>query len=121
MLKTNSIWKWVDIFAEIVSMPSYKLFVVEEDGVVVGTMVLLIVPNLSHGALPWAIVENMVIDKRYRRRGIGRLLMEYGIAHARQSRCYKVQLLSNKKRHKAHKFYRSLGFETSAHGFRLYL
>jgi GNAT superfamily N-acetyltransferase len=107
--------------AEIVAMPGHELLVAEENGVVVGTMVLLVVPNLSHGVLPWAMVENMVVDKKYRRRGIGRLLMEYAIARARQAGCYKVQLLSNKKRHQAHKFYRSLGFKTSAYGFRVYL
>ena len=109
------------VFAEIISMPVYELLVAEDDSLVVGTMVLLIVPNLSHGALPWAIVENMVVDGTHRRRGIGRLLMEYGIDHARQSGCYKVQLLSNIKRHEAHQFYEALGFKNSAFGFRLYL
>ncbi len=109
------------VFAEIASMPGHKLLVAEEGDLVVGTMVLLIVPNLSHGACPWAIVENMVVDGRYRRKGIGRLLMEYAIGHARKAGCYKVQLLSNKKRHEAHRFYQTLGFKTSAYGFRLYL
>lgn len=109
------------VLAEITSMTGHELLVAEEDSVVVGTMVLLVVPNLSHGALPWAIVENMVVDQEYRRRGIGRVLMEYAIARARQAGCYKVQLFSHKKRRQAHKFYRSLGFETSAHGFRLYI
>jgi GNAT superfamily N-acetyltransferase len=108
-------------FAKIVSTPGHELLVVEEDGVVVGTMVLLVVPNLSHGALPWAIVENIVVDDRYHRKGISRLLMEYAITNACQAGCYKVQLLSNKKRHEAHRFYQALGFEASAHGFRLYL
>jgi GNAT superfamily N-acetyltransferase len=107
--------------AEIAAMPGHELVVVEEDGMVVGTMVLLVVPNLSHGALPWAMVENMVVDRKYRRRGIGRLLVEYAIARARQAGCYKVQLLSNKKRRQAHRFYRSLGFKASAYGFRLYI
>ena len=59
------------VFAEIISMSGHELLVAEESGVVVGTMVLLILPNLSHGALPWAIIENMVVDGRYRRRRIG--------------------------------------------------
>ena len=106
---------------EILSLPRYDLLVAEEDGIVVGTMVLLIVPNLSHGALPWAIVENVVVDGDHRRRGIGRLLMDYATDRAREAGCYKVQLLSNKKRLEAHRFYQALGFETSAYGFRLYL
>jgi len=109
------------VFAEFRAMPGYELLVAEDEGAVVGTMVLLIVPNLSHGALPWALVENMVVDDRYQRRGIGKLLMNYTIARAKDAGCYKIQLSSNKRRKEAHKFYRSLGFETSAHGFRMYL
>ncbi len=109
------------VFAEISAMPGHELLVAEEDGVVVGTMVLLIVPNFSHGALPWAIVENMVVDPAHRRRGIGRLLTEYAIARAREAGCYKVQLLSNVKRGESHRFYKALGFKMSAYGFRMYL
>jgi len=109
------------VFTEIVSMAGHELLVAEDEGEVIGTMVLLIVPNLSHGALPWAVVENVVVDQRYRRQGIGKLLMKYAIARARKAGCYKVQLLSNKKRREAHRFYQALGFETSAYGFRLYL
>lgn len=109
------------LFAEISAMSGHELLVAEEDGLVVGTMVLLIVPNFSHGALPWAILENLVVDAGYRRRGIGRLLMEYAIARAREAGCYKVQLLSSVKRGESHRFYKALGFKTSAYGFRLYL
>ena len=109
------------VFAEISSMSGHELLVAEEDGVVVGTMVLLIVPNFSHGALPWAIVENLVVDVGYRRRGIGRLLMEYALARAREAGCYKLQLLSSTKRWEAHRFYKKLGFKTTAYGFRMYL
>jgi len=109
------------VFAEIVSMLGHELLVAEEDGMVVGSMVLLIVPNLSHGARPWAIVENLIVDGRYRRRGIGRLLMEYALARAGEASCCRVQLLSSKKRREAHRLYRSLGFKAWAHGFRFYL
>lgn len=109
------------VFVEIASMPGHELLVAEENGLVVGTMVLLIVPNLSHEARPWAIVENMVVDSNYRLKGIGRLLMDYAINRAREAGCYKLQLLSNVKRKGAHRFYKALGFQTSAYGFRMYL
>jgi len=109
------------VFNEIQNMPGYELLVVDENGAVLGTMVLLIIPNLSHSALPWALVENMVVDSSYRRQGLGRLLMDYAIARAREAGCYKLTLSSNKKRPEAHRFYRSSGFEDSAHGFRMYL
>ena len=108
------------VFAEIVATPNQEFLVAEKDGLVLGTLFLQIVPNLSHDARPWAILENMVVDSRYRRLGIGRLLIEYALIRCREAGCYKVQLLSNKKRQEAHQFYRSVGFEDSALGFRLY-
>ena len=108
------------VFAEIDTFPKHELLVAEDEGEVIGTMVLLVVPNLSHSALPWALVENLVVDQRYQRRGTGRLLMDYAIARAKEAGCFKVVLSSDKRRKEAHKFYRSLGFEASAHEFRLY-
>jgi L-amino acid N-acyltransferase YncA len=107
-------------FAEICDAPGHELLVAERQGEVVGTMVLLIVPNLSHGACPWALVENLVIAHGQRRRGLGKLLMDYAIARAEEAGCYRIVLSSDKRRREAHRFYRSLDFEPSAHGFRLY-
>jgi N-acetylglutamate synthase-like GNAT family acetyltransferase len=109
------------VFAEILAMPNQEYLVAEKDNLVVGTLFLQIVPNLTHNARPWAILENIVVDSQYRRQGIGRLLIEQSLSRSREAGCYKVQLLSNKKRTEAHQFYHSSGFEESALGFRLYL
>lgn len=108
------------VFNEIISLPNQEFLVAEKDSFVVGTVFLQITPNLSHDARPWAILENMVIDGRYHRQGIGRLLVEYAFTRAREAGCYKMQLLSDKRRHEAHQFYRAVGFEDTAFGFRLY-
>ena len=108
------------VFDEIRSAPGHELLVAEYRGQVVGTMVLLIVPNLSHSACPWALVENLIIEHRHRNRGFGKMLMDYAIARAREAGCYRIVLSSDKRRRNAHRFYRSLGFEPSAYGFRLY-
>ena len=108
-------------FAEISAAKGHELLVAEEEGRVIGTMMLIIVPNLSHGGLPWAGVENVMVDSDYRRQGIGKLLMDYVLAGAKKAGCYKIQLISDKSRTEAHKFYESLGYKASGHGFRLYL
>ncbi|MBI2850899.1 MAG: GNAT family N-acetyltransferase [Chloroflexi bacterium] len=108
-------------FAEISTAAGHELLVAEEEGKVVGTMALIIVPNLSHGGLPWAGVENVMVDADYRRRGIGKLLMDYALAQAKQAGCYKIQLISDKSRKEAHRFYEALGYKASGHGFRMYL
>ncbi len=107
-------------FAEIDADPRHEVFVAVEQGEVVGTIVLLIVPSLSHGRTPWAIAENLIVSEKHRRRGIGRMLLEHVIAGAGEKGCHKLQLLSDKRRTEAHKLYESLGFEALAHGFRLY-
>jgi GNAT superfamily N-acetyltransferase len=108
------------VFDEIAAIPNQELMVAEKDNLVVGTLFLQIVPNLSHNAHPWGILENMVVDVRYRRQGIGRLLIDHALLRCREAGCYKLQLLSHKSRTPAHEFYRSMGFDESALGFRIY-
>ena len=105
---------------EISSIPGYELLVAEDKDGILGTMVLLIMPNLTHRASPWALVENLIIDSKQQRRNIGRKIMEYAIHRAKDEGCYKIILNSNKRRRGAHKFYRSLGFEAISHGFSIY-
>ena len=108
------------VFAEIAADPGHEIFVAEEGGQIAGSIVLLTVPNLSHGARPWAIAENVIVSEKQRRRGTGKMLLEYVIARARDRGCYKIQLTSDERRREAHEFYGSLGFKASAYGFRLY-
>jgi N-acetylglutamate synthase-like GNAT family acetyltransferase len=108
------------VFNQIIKLPKQQFLVAEKDGFIVGTLFLQITPNLSHDARPWAVLENLVVDRRYRGHGYGRLLIEHALSTCREAGCYKVQLLSSNKRKGAHQFYRSLGFEESAVGFRLY-
>ena len=130
---------YLRVFAEIEAAPGIDLLVAEEvhppgqEAVsatstaetaqvptTVATVVLIVVPSLSHGGLPWAKIEHMVVADRLRGQGIGRQIMEYVINRARQAGCYKIELASNNRRPEAHRFYSSLGFEAAATGFRLY-
>jgi L-amino acid N-acyltransferase YncA len=108
------------VFAEISSNPRRELLVAEYQGEVVGTVALFIIPNLSHGATPYALVENLVVNHKYRRKGIGKKLMEYTIVRAEQEGCHRIELCSSKGRKEAHRLYRSVGFKPSAYGFRIW-
>ena len=108
------------VFRELSTLSGYELLVAEDGKMIVGTAVLAILPGMAHGVSPFAVVEYVVVDEKYRRTGIGKLLMEYCIIKAKEAGCYKIMLISDKRRAEAHEFYRSLGFEASAHGFRLY-
>lgn len=108
------------VFTEICADPKHELLVAESQGQVVGTIALLIVPNLSHNATPYAIAENLIVTRQHRRQGIARKLLEYCIARAREESCHRIELCSDRRREEAHRLYRSLGFEPSAYGFRIY-
>jgi GNAT superfamily N-acetyltransferase len=112
--------KYLKVFAEISTDPRRELLVAEDRGQVVGTIALLVVPNLSHNATPYAIAENLIVTQKYRRQGIARQLLEYCIGRARESGCHRIELCSDRRREEAHRLYRSVGFEPSAYGFRIY-
>lgn len=62
-------------FGPILARPGTTPFVLDEDGTPVTTSYLVVVPNLTHGYRPFAVIENVVVDERHRRHGLGRRLM----------------------------------------------
>ena len=100
-----------EVFAQFARYPSYRLFVAcDASGRVLGSYALLVMHNLAHRGTPSAIVEDVVVDQRYRSQGIGRRMMEHARTLAREAGAYKLALSSNAKRVAAHAFYESLGF-----------
>ena len=108
-----------EAYARIASDPGQHLLVAEQTGSVVGTVVLVVVPNLSHRGRPWAVVENVVVDAGARGQGVGERLLREAARIARGAGCYKLSLTSNKQRTEAHRFYGRLGFRPTHEGFRL--
>jgi ribosomal protein S18 acetylase RimI-like enzyme len=98
-----------------------RLLVLEADGELMGSLVLVIVPNLTHRGKPWATIENVVIDERARGSGLGRRMIQYAIEQAKAAGCYKVALTSHKDREDAHRFYESLGFVSTHEAYRIQL
>lgn len=96
-----------------------RLLIAARDGRAVATLVLVIVPNLSHRGRPYAIIENVVVDEGARSQGIGGALVRHAIDEARGAGCFKVSLTSNKRRPAAHRFYERLGFVRTHEAFRL--
>jgi ribosomal protein S18 acetylase RimI-like enzyme len=108
------------IFRGIAAQPDRTLLTATVDGAIAGTVDLLVVrPSLTHHGRPWAAVENVVVGRDFRRHGVGRALMEEAAQRAREAGCHRLQLLSRVQRTEAQAFYRAIGMEASAQGFRL--
>lgn len=107
------------IFRRFASYPSYTLYAVEKDAMIVGTFALLVMDNLGHLGAPSAIVEDVAVDPRHQGHGIGGAMMAFALDRAREQGCYKLMLSSNAKRERAHAFYESLGFTRHGFSFRV--
>lgn len=73
-----------------------------------------VIPNLTRGARPYALVENVVTHTDWRRRGIGKRVMTALLDRCWARRCYKVMLMSAIARADVHGFYESVGFDRGA-------
>ena len=63
---------------------------------------------------PYAVIENVVTDAQYRRRGIGASVMRALLDRCWARRCYKVMLMSAVTRAEMHAFYEAIGFDKTA-------
>lgn len=109
----------IKFLKQIKNNSNYFLLVAESDNKIVGTAYLVIIPNLTRSCRPWAQIENIIVDEKYRRKGIGIKLIKYAMNLAKKSDCYKFFLTSNIKREDAHKFYKSVGFYKHGYSFRI--
>lgn len=99
------------IWRKMAEYPYFKIFVVEDNQLIIGTCSLIIIDNLGHKGAKIAIAESMIISQDYRGRGVGSKLMKFVMEKVKEENGYKLMLSSNKKRIEAHKFYEQLGFQ----------
>ncbi|MFA5233435.1 MAG: GNAT family N-acetyltransferase [Sulfurimonas sp.] len=99
---------------EIISDESIgEIFVASHDGEIVAMVNILYTFSTALGAKV-AILEDMIVDKRYRGQDIGSSLMEFALKCITAKGCKRVTLLSDSDNFKAHKFYEKQGFVKSA-------
>jgi GNAT superfamily N-acetyltransferase len=99
----NKIW-------EKIVNNNIKYFLAKDNGKIIGSCYICIIPNLTYNGKSIGYIENVIVDKNYRKKGIGKKIMEMAIKYAKENNCYKVVLQSGIKRVEAHKFYENIGF-----------
>ena len=104
--------------AQFLRYPGSAIFLGLRDDAVVTTCTLVVIPNLTRGGTPYALIENVVTDARHRQQGYGKAILKAAIAAAWDCGCYKVMLLTGSKNPATLRFYQDVGFEQSKTGFQ---
>src|SRR4029077_3516274 len=99
------------LWNEILNDSKLNYFVAEVEGQIVASCTLAMIPNLTRGARPYGVIENVVTHTDYRRRGIGTRLLQHTLQTAWSKNCYKVLLQTGSKQEATLRFYEQAGFQ----------
>lgn len=106
-------------FRALLDHPGTTLIGAERAGEVLAMATLHLLPNLTYGGRPYALVENVVTGRDHRGQGLGRDVMQAVIAQAWGLDAYKIMLLTGRGAG-ALGFYARLGFDADEkHGMTL--
>jgi len=105
-------------FREIEADGNSEILVATRRGEVQGVLILRFQRGLADRGGFKAILQSVFVSARARGAGIGRRMVAEAEQRARARGATRVELVSNKKRLDAHRFYRTLGYQQSHEGFR---
>ena len=100
-----------DDLTSILNSPGASLLVArlsDENDAIAGILTL-IVYRVPTGAR--AVIEDVVVDEKYRNRGIAKAMMTRAIELAREAGTSNISLTSNPKREAANLLYQHMGFQ----------
>ena len=99
-----------ETWEEILRLEDHHLLVAEEEGEIVSSCVCVVVPNLSRGVRPYALIENVVTRADRRGQGFATRCLDRAREIAREKNCYKMMLLTGAKDPETLAFYERAGY-----------
>lgn len=96
---------------------SQYVFVIEDNGIIICTGTLNIEYKFTHNGENVAHIEDIIVDQNYRGQGLGKLMVNYLVAEAKNKNCYKVLLSCNNH---LKQFYQNLGFVNKNNEMSIY-
>lgn len=112
---------YINAFKKINADENQELIVLENEKLeVIGTLQLSFIQYISYCGGIRAQIENVFIRKEQRGLGIGKKMFEWAINRAKERNANMLQLTSDKKRPRAIKFYKDLGFEATHEGMKMH-
>jgi GNAT superfamily N-acetyltransferase len=100
-----------NVWSQIQSDENIKYFGLFNGDELICSCTIIIVPNLSRGCRPYALIENVVTHRDHRRNGYGRDVLKAAVEFAWGQNCYKVMLMTGRLNDETFTFYESAGFD----------
>ena len=88
-----------------------KYFIAMDNGKVISSCYLAIIPNLTRNGMSNGFIENVITDEKYRQKGIGKRIIDMALKYGQEHNCYKIVLQSSYNRKENHIFYEKCGFD----------
>lgn len=101
------------VWQQIMQDENHHIIGAFEDEKLVSSCVCVIIPNLTHGQNPYALVENVITDEQYRKRGLAAACLDRAREIAIQNHCYKIMLMTGSKQESTLRFYERAGYNRS--------
>lgn len=103
-----------EIWSEVLENPRCRYFGCFVSGKLVSSCTIMVIPNLTRGARPYGLIENVVTHSEHRGQGYGKAVLAQALEFGRSQRCYKVMLMTGRKDEATHHFYESAGFDSQS-------
>jgi GNAT superfamily N-acetyltransferase len=89
-----------------------RIFVYRWNGIILGMINLLFTISTAEGGFV-ILIEDVIVRKEYRDRGVGSQLLEHAIAYARQKEFLRMTLLTDETNEEGQDFFKRHGFFAS--------
>jgi ribosomal protein S18 acetylase RimI-like enzyme len=117
--EVSSLQRMRATFQKLENNPHYIFLAAKHDHQLVGSAMGIICEELYGDCKPFLVIEDVIVDKNHKRRGVGSRLMRELEKIAVENDCSYIIFVTECEREEAHRFYESLGYKSDTHkGFK---
>jgi len=100
--------------------PNSYILVAETEGKVIGFISFMTRKTIVHSG-PCGLIDELVVSKRHRRKGVGKELIKAAVEECKKLRCCEVEVSTESTNVNAREFYKHCGFEETGVIFEKHL
>jgi GNAT superfamily N-acetyltransferase len=117
--ESSSLQQMETTFRRLTANPAYLLLTAKRKERLIGFAMGIICEELYGDGRPFMVIEDLIVDKKFRRNGAGFALVRELEKFAHRHNCCQIIFVTEAHRKNAHQFYRSLGYESGSYkGFK---